>query len=100
MFLLHTGCTWTCERGGQDWCGRCGSISAGTGIAAKSRNFAVKHHTCACTCHVHVHAHVHVHVHVYGIFTDTTGRAAERFSNQDTKMVVSKVVNGIECFMA
>ena len=41
----------------------------------------------------HVHAHVHVHVHVYGIFTDTTGRAAERFSNQDTKMVVSKVVS-------
>ena len=45
------------------------------------------------TTHVHAHVHVHVHVHVYGIFTDTTGRAAERFSNQDTKMVVSKVVS-------
>ena len=47
-----------------------GSISAGTGIAAKSRGQAR---------------------HVFGIFTDAAGRAAERFSNQDTNIVVSKV---------
>ena len=48
------------------------------------------------------HDMLHAHAHVFGIFTDAAGRAAERFSNQDTNIVQvrwQRLLLGVKLFL-